>query len=138
MPLFCRRKEMEVQSFLLKIVNNNCAEIQAMLEGPRAERRVNLTMVVLIVPIEKGRLALGRAFTTVTKEFSTAGLGLVLSEPMPLDEIVVGFRWEGDMTFVRAKARHMNPLGGGFQHLGLQLTEMASIRQFPELESMVF
>ena len=138
MPLFCRRKETEVQSFLLKIVNNNCAEIQAMLEGPRAERRVNLTMVVLIVPVDKGRLVIGRSFTTVTKEFSTAGLGLVLSDPMPLDEIVVGFRWEGSMTYVRAKARHMNPLGGGFQHLGLQLLEMVHPGEYPELESLVF
>jgi len=136
MPLFTRNREMEVQSFILKIVNNNCPELQAMIEGPRLDRRVNLTLVVLIVPMEGKKLMVEDAFTTVTKEFSGSGVGLVLHEPIGLDEVIVGFRWEGEMNFFRAKAKHLNPLGGGFYQLGLRLTEMVHTGDYPQLESI--
>ena len=104
MSIFSKKKEIGVQSFILKVVNNNCPELEALIEGPRLDRRVNLTVVVVIIPIERKKPALGQSFTAVTKEFSTSGLSVVLSEPRGLDQMVVGFRWEGEMTFVRAAA----------------------------------
>jgi hypothetical protein len=136
--LFTRDKKRAVQSFILKVVNNNCPELAALIEGPRLESRVNLTVVVLVVPVEDGRPLAKKAFSTVTKEFSTTGLALVLGEPKVLDEVIVGFRWEGEMTFIRATAKHLNPMGGGFYQLGLQMIELVCPGEFPDLESLYF
>jgi len=136
--LFQRKKELEVQGFILKVVNNNCPELKALIEGPRLDRRVNLTVVVLVVPMEKKDLAMGRAFTTVTKEFSTTGLSLVLDETKPLDEVVLGFRWEGEMVFVQATAKHLSPIGGGFYQLGFKMNRMVHVDEYRELASMSF
>ena len=138
MSLFTQNKTMEVQGFILRIVNNNCPELEALIEGPRLDRRVNLTVVVLVLPVEDNRLVVEQAFTAVTKEFSATGVGLVLGEPRDLEEAVLGFRWEGEMVFVRAAARHLNPIGGGFYQLGLKLTEMVHVGDHPELRSMGF
>ena len=138
MTLFTRDRKRSVQSFILKVVNNNCPELAALIEGPRLEQRVNLTVVVLIVPVENGKLITKKAFTAVTKEFSTTGLAVVIDEPKGLDEVIVGFRWEREKTFVRATAKHLNPMGGGFYQLGLQMTEMAHPGEYPELESLCF
>ena len=138
MSLFTRNRELPVQSFVLKLVNNNCPELEAMIEGPRLDRRVNLTVVVLIIPVEGGRPRLGESFTAVTKEFSNKGLAVVLDRPIGLDEVIVGFRWEGEMTFVRGKARHLNPLGGGFHQLGFKLNDIVQVCDYPELESVYF
>ncbi len=47
---------------VLKLVNNHCPDVDALRDGPRLEGRVNLTLVVLVVPIDKeapkGRLIL--------------------------------------------------------------------------------
>ncbi|MDZ7615627.1 MAG: hypothetical protein U1E05_01400 [Patescibacteria group bacterium] len=136
MSLFSRKRDREVQSFLLKVVNNNCQELRALMDGPRAESRVPLVGVVLVVPIVKDELVLGQAFTAITKELSTEGMSLILSEPRGLDEVIVGVRWEGDMTYLRAKAKHLNPIGGGFFQLGLHVTAIACRGDYPQLESV--
>ncbi len=136
MPLFERNRQKEVQSFLLKVVNNNCQELRALMDGPRSESRVPLVGVVLVVPIVGNQLAMGQAFTAITKELSTTGMALVLSERRGLDEVVVGIRWEGDMTYLRATAKHMNPIGGGFFQLGLQVTTIARPNDYPQLASV--
>lgn len=136
MPLFAKNQEREVQSFLLKVVNNNCQELRTLMDGPRTESRIPLVGVVLVVPLLKNRPAMGQAFTAITKELSTTGMALVLAEPRGLDEVVVGVRWEGDMTYLRAKAKHLNPLGGGFFQLGLHVTSVVHPGEYPQLDSV--
>jgi len=109
-----------------------------MLEGPRIESRVNMVVVVMIVPIEKGRPQVGRTFMAVTKEFSTSGVAVVLNGPQPLDQVILGFRYEGAMTFMRAEAKHLNPMGGGFYQLGFQMLETVNVGDWPELKSLGF
>ncbi len=74
MPIFSRKREQEVQRFICKVVNNHCSELEALIEGPRLESRVRLSVVVLVVPVDKGKPAVERAFAAVTKEFSTSGM----------------------------------------------------------------
>ena len=138
MPIFSRHKEQEVQGFLLKVVNNNCPELKALIEGPRLDRRVNLTLVVLVVPIKRKRPQVREAFTAVTKEFSTSGLAIVLDGPSAIDELIVGFRWEGELLFIRARTKHVNPLGGGFFQMGVKMIEMIDPNDWPELRSLLF
>ncbi|GAG18760.1 unnamed protein product [marine sediment metagenome] len=120
----------------MKLVNNNCPELEALAEGPRLEGRVNLVVVALVIPVEDGKLRLERSFSAVTKEFSTTGVSLVLNGATGLDEAILGFRWEGEMKFMRAKAIHLNPMGGGFFQLGLQMTETLPLGDFPELQAV--
>lgn len=136
--LFSPRKEHEVQSFLLKLVNNNCPELRALAEGPRLETRINLTLVVLVIPFKKQRPVIEEMFAAVTKEFSTTGVSLVLSEPRGVDEVILGFRFEGGMKFVRAEAKHLNPMGAGFYQLGLKLVEMVHTADYPVLASVSY
>lgn len=138
MPLFTRKKQIGVQSFILKLVNNNCSELQALLDGPRVEHRANLTVVVLVIPVERGRPALGQMFAAVTKEVATAGLSVVLDEPKAPDEVILAFRWETQMRFIRAQAKHLNPMGAGFYQLGFEMTEMVHESDYPELQSVSF
>ena len=138
MPLFSQNKKVGVQSFILKMVNNNCPELKALIEGPRLDRRVNLTVVVVIVPVEHGKPVVNESFTAVTKEFSTSGLAVVLDRPVGLDEVIVGFRFEADRVFIRGKAKHLSQMGGGFHQLGFQLTETLNIGDWSELKSVGF
>ena len=137
MPLFSKNKEMGVQSFILSVVNNNCPDLAALIDGPRLDRRVNLTVVVMVIPLEDNELQLDQTLTVVTKEFSTSGLAIVLDHPRGFDQVLLGFRWEGEMNFVRASARHLNPIGGGFYQLGFQMTEIVHVGDYPQLKSLI-
>ncbi|MGD0516516.1 MAG: hypothetical protein ABSA26_03190 [Thermoguttaceae bacterium] len=133
-----RKKTREVQNFVLKVVNNNCPELKALFEGPRRDKRANLTLVVLVVPLEDGKLQANDAFFAITQELSITGVGIILDRQRSLDEVILGFRLGADLTYVRAAAKHLSPMGGGFFHLGLEMTEIVHQGDYPQLEKLIF
>jgi hypothetical protein len=136
MSLFCRDKSRAVQSFLVKFLNNNCPELKALLEGPRNDHRVNLTVVVGVIPLEKKALQSDRAFTAVTKEFSGTGVGLVTSDPWKFEKAILCFYFENEFYYMLASVKHLTVLGGGFYQLGFQMTEMISPSDYPGLSEL--
>lgn len=138
MQLFCKKRKLSAQSFMLKLVNNHCPELKARIEGPRAESRVPLSVPVLVIPLVGGRAAVERMFPAMTKEASTSGLSLVLDTPKALEEVILGIRFEGEMAYLSGTAKYLNPLGAGFYQLGVELTEMVHPRDYPGLEEAKF
>ena len=134
MPLFSRKEETGVQSFIVSLLNENCPALRDRLDGPRVEGRVNLTLVLTVVPIEDGRPLSRRAFFRDDEQFSSNGVALVVDRPYGIEEAMLGFRRRGSTIWLRAKARHLHPMGGGFFQLGLRLTEAwkpATVRNWP-------
>jgi hypothetical protein len=129
-----RKKSLGVQSLLLKLINNNCPELKTLVEGPRRDKRVNLSLVVLVVPLEDGELQIGKAFYAVTRDISTTGIGVIMAQQRALDEVIIGFRMEKEIIFCRANAKHLNPMGNGFYQLGMEIAEMIPNSKYPELE----
>ncbi len=138
MPLFTRKKDSAVQAFILAMLNQNCPGLQEGRDGPRQEKRVNLTKVVMVIPVEEKKLLVRRAFTAITKEFSSSGVAVVVDHPRGLDEAFLGFRWWGSITWVRAKAKHLDPMGGNFYQLGFRMTERLELPDYPDLAELVF
>jgi hypothetical protein len=134
--LFAKNKNEAVRAFVLNLINNNCPGLKALKEGPRSNSRVNLTVVLTIIPVKDGRIQVQDAFTAVTKDFSTTGVSVVLDRPRRLDSAVLAFCFEGQATFLLAEAMHVDPMGGGFYQLGFQLSEVVSPTDYPELESV--
>ena len=99
---------------------------------------MNLTMVVMVVPVEEKKPLIRRAFAAITKEFSSSGVAVVVDHPCGPDEALLGFRWRGSITWVRAKAKHLHPMGGGFFQLGFRMTERLHSTDYPELAKLVF
>ena len=140
MQLFARKskEELSVRAFIISLLNQNCHAVQEQLDGPRLEGRVNLTMVVMVVPVEEKEPLIHRAFTAITKEFSSTGVAVVVDHPYGLDEALLGFRWRGSITWVRGKAKHLDPMGGSFFQLGFRMTERLEPADHPELADLVF
>lgn len=138
MPLFARNPRVDVQSFMLKLVNNHCPELDALEFGKREESRVRLTVVTLVIPFEAKQPVVHHMFAAVTKEMSTGGVSLVLSEPRGVDEVILAFRFEGETRFVLAKAVHLSPMGAGFYQLGLQFRRMIVPGDYPALLDISF
>ena len=136
MPLFRRDRSRAVRNFVLKLVNSKSLDSRRLDQGPRLEARVNLTMVVTVVPLENQRPLVDKSLVTVTKEFSSTGVSVVLSEPRPLDKVILVFSSKSETTFVLAEVKHLSPIGSGFFQLGLHMTEIVSLADYPELETL--
>ena len=138
MAIFGKKKDAGVHSFIVSLLNQNCSALKERLEGPRLEGRVNLTLVVMVVPMEDGKHDPRRAFAATTKEFSSSGVAVVIDHPHGLDEAILGFSWRGSVAWIHAKAKHLHPMGGGFFQLGFRMTERLHSSDYPELEQLVF
>lgn len=133
-----RNKRMKAQRLLVRIVNARNKDVESHIEGPREDRRVNLTVPVWVVPVEKGRPRMADAFTTVTREMSTSGMSLVVQQPFSSGEVIVAMRAEGQPLYLRGRTRHVDPLGAGIWHAGIDIAEVLELVDCPELESLVF
>ena len=136
MRLFVRDNERAVESFVISLLNTNCHALQSKYEGPRLEGRANLTIVVVVVPMENEKPLIRQAFTAVTKEFSSKGVAVVMDTPRGLDEAFLAFRTRGGVTWLCAKAKHLNPMGGGFFQLGFRMTKRICPNDYPGLEDL--
>jgi hypothetical protein len=137
-PLFSKRRDIEIQSFMTKLINNNCASLESFNEGPRDERRVRLTVVALLVPVKDDKPIVQRMFPALTKEFSTRGVAIVTNEPRGFDQVVLGLRWEQCMKWIAAKAKYVHPMGAGFYQIGFQMNRMIPTGDHPELDGITF
>jgi hypothetical protein len=135
---FSRNKKLAVSNFVIKLLNNNCPDLRGLQDGPRTDSRVNLTLVVLVIPLEKKQLQPAKAFHAVTKDFSATSVSVMIDSPREVNEAIVAFRFEGYMYYARATAKHLTPLGGGFYQLGLQMDEMVEPKNYPKLADFSF
>ncbi len=138
MVLFARNKRDRLQGFIARVLNNNCPELRALIEGPRLDGRANLTLPIIVVPVEGGRPVVGRAFPALTKDFSGTGISIVLTQPKRLGDLIVAIRWDGEMYYLRGEARHLHPLGAGFHQLGVDLREMVYTGDVPSLAGITY
>jgi hypothetical protein len=136
--LFTRNRRRDVSNFVLKLVNTNNPELISLKDGPRADKRVNLTVVVLVVPLEKKKVDVTKAFHAVTKDFASTSVSVMVDSPRNVRDAILAFRFEGEMKFIRAKAKHVSPLGGGFHQLGFQMEELVSPIDYTGLSDLSF
>jgi len=138
MAFFVQKRIPEIQSFMLKFVNNHTNAFESVALYKRRETRARLTVVVLVVPFENGKAQIHEAFTAISKEFSTSGMSLILPEPRGFDQLAIGLKFLGGVKFLLARAVHLTPMGGGFYQLGLQFMEMLHPADLPELQNVTF
>lgn len=138
MLLFSKNKtrQLEVQRLLTRIINANSRSLDALREGPRGELRVDLALVVIVVPSIDDRPDREQAFATVTREVSSVGMSLVLSEKLDVSEVFLVLEVEREMRYVRAEVRHQGSLGAGLWQAGVQLTEIITPGDYPELKPL--
>ena len=137
-PLFfaTRRKQQQVQNQLVKLLNNHCSGVKNCIDGPRGEGRVNLTIPVVMAPWSHKRPSIELAFSATTRELSSNGLSVVVPEPVTCENVVIGWCFEQQMRFAQGKFRHQDPIGAGFWNAGIELIEMLSLEEWPELKQL--
>jgi hypothetical protein len=133
---FCNPKALAVKNRILELINETCGGMPTKTDGRRVDSRIKRVVVGIVVPIEERQLQVDRAFTVLTKDFSSGGVAIVLNEPGGPEQAILGFRLEGAMSFFRAESRHLEPMGGGFYQVGYQLFEVVSPRDYPELATV--
>ena len=134
---FSDGKTSAVRNRVFQLINETCSGMLTKTEGRRVDSRITRVVVGMIIPIENRQLQVDKAFTAVSRDFSSGGVAMLLNQqPRGPEQAILGFRLSGAMTFFRAETRHIEPIEGGFYQIGFQLFEVVSPRDYPGLESL--
>jgi hypothetical protein len=138
MSLFSENRDRKVRGVVLKLVNSNCPELMPQFEDVRSDRRANLAVAVAVFPLDNDKIQSDKAFTAVTKDFSSSGVSIVTEQPPQFEQAIIGIHMNDEITFLLSEARHVAPMGGGLYAVGFQLMEVVSIGDYPALEGVEF
>lgn len=130
-----RKRLCEVRDFVRRLVDLTTPAPPDSGEF-RAEERSNRALPVLLTPWEDGQPAVDESTYAITKDLSDRGLSLVLQQPLKSAQVVVGL-WMESPRFALAEVRQNASLGGGFWQLGLELTQLLDVAEFPQAQRLI-
>jgi hypothetical protein len=132
-----RQRLLAVQRFMRRLIDTS-AEIAGLPNDPRADTRYNRAVPVLLAPYENGQPLADESTYALTKNLSSQGMALILPQPLRAEQVVVGIWAEAQGEFMVGRVRDNVALGGGFWHLGLELTaplDTDRVEAFQELSA---
>src|SRR5262249_6461698 len=123
-----RKGQQEVESFLRKVVDKEREQDR------RVDDRIDISIVVAVGPLDaENQPRIDAAFPTFTKNISADGISLVTNKRIEEQWLLVGFAGKV-VNFVLAEVLHRERLPLGCEKLGLRMTEMVNVADFPGLE----
>ena len=131
-----RKQERDAQRVLLRLMNQHSSTQGVFPDGPRDETRMNLTLVVLVIPTVGKEPIVDEAYTATTKDVSSSGMSIVSTVPYEGSELAIGFASDGELQFLRGEIRHREALSGGFHLMGVHMAGVLSPSDYPKLASM--
>lgn len=102
----------------------------------RVEGRSHRTIAVLLAGYDAKARTISDATWALTRDLSSQGVAVLVRQPFSPVEVVVVFAMEDSPRFVRGEVRQSRPLGGGFLHLGIELTDVLDQHRIPALEDL--
>jgi hypothetical protein len=131
-----RNDQHEARWFLLRFVNERSYAGGGTPEDRRFETRTNLNVVVWIVPCDGDCPDMAQAFTAVTKDFGSAGIGVIANQPIAARQVLLRLPSEPEARFVRANVSSCSPMEAGWFLFGMEATELIDPQQYPQLEQL--
>jgi len=130
------KEEEEARTFLFRFLNDRCFHHEVAVEENRRENRSSLVMGVWIIPLIDGSPVLSRAYPSVTKDFTTSGLSIVVDTPPSCKEVLIALPVKVDTALLHCKVLDSRPIGAGFLVAGLRVLGLVPGSQYPDLSKL--
>lgn len=127
-----RKKVTDLHPYVRRLCDLTAPNLATLLGegGERTENRYNRTIPTLLAPWLHERATREKCMVGLTSDVADRGIGLVLSQPIRADSVVVGYWISREVMprpwFFLGNLRRNQPIGGGFWKVGIELTEFAN------------
>ena len=99
----------------------------------RWEGRADLSIGVLVVPMSDESLDISKAFTAITKDASTTGIGIITNRSISSPQVVICLPGKSETKLLRALVRYRKELGMGWTRFGVEVTGTVDKNEYPQL-----
>ena len=131
-PFKLRQKKQDVWKCLRRIMDRDSADKLLVDSDVRNGNRVQLCLPVLLQPCLDEQPLPCKPIFALTRDLSDDGVAIVTSQRLDPSQIVFVI-WQDHPIFLLGDVRQCVYLGGGYWKVGIQLTEIVSSQQHPEL-----
>jgi hypothetical protein len=130
-------KQSDAQQVLAALSHRGTAARVGRLDGRHSEGRADLSMGVLIVPLNDESPDIAKAFTAMTKDVSTTGIGVVANRSIPTSEALLRLSGNSETRLLRTTVRNRKDLGEGWVRFDMEVTGVLDKSEYPQLKSFV-
>jgi len=103
----------------------------------RVEIRADLSVGILVVPLNDESPDIAKAFTALTKDVSSTGIGLVANRSIPTSEALLRLSGSAETRLLRTTVRHRKDLGQGWVRFDMEVTGVLDKSEYPQLKHFV-
>lgn len=126
----------DAQQVLAALSHHGSAKV-GRVDGRHSEGRSDLSMGVLIVPLNDESPDIAKAFTAMTKDVSTTGIGVVSNRAIPTSEALLRLSGTSETRLLRTTVRNRKDLGEGWVRFDMEVTGVLDKSEYPQLKQFV-
>ena len=126
-----QNKLVEVQKYIRRLADLTSPNLCSVEGELRATSRQNRVLPTILIPVEKNEPVVGEATPALTKDVSDDGVGLVLHQPLHVEQVAIGLWLAEEETpwFFQGEVRQNSRIGGGYWVIGVKLTEVLNVTE---------
>ncbi len=133
-PFANKRKKEEVLRIARRIMDQAFANSLRYTEDARSENRSEICAPALLQLCSEEHQLTCEPILVLTKNFSDQGVAVVARQSLDIGDSQIIFAiWNDGPLFFLGRVRQCHHLGSGFWRIGLELSEMISKTEAPEL-----
>jgi hypothetical protein len=106
-------------------------------DGRHSDGRADLSLGVLIVPLDDECPDIAKAFTAMTKDVSSTGIGVVSNRAIPTAEALLRLSGNSETRLLRTTIRNRKDLGEGWVRFDMEVTGVLDRSEYPQLKNFV-
>lgn len=134
-PFNQRTKKQAVWKCLRRVLDRNSADQLLLGKEDRKEQRIPFSIPVLLQTGVADADAWSKPIFAVTKDMSDDGISIIAHQSIEPSQVICVI-WEDGPVFLSGEMRQCQPLGGGFWKIGMELSEIVSSLDFPQLRAL--
>jgi hypothetical protein len=130
-------RQPDAQQLLTALGNQNGRGKVGRLEQGHSDRRADLSMGILVVPLNDESPDIAKAFTALTKDVSDTGIGMVANRSIPTSEALLRLSGSSETKLLRSTVRNRRELGQGWVRFDMEVTGVVDKSEYPQLKQFV-
>lgn len=134
-PFKQRKKKQEVWKCLRRVLDRNSAEQLMLGKEDRQEKRIPVSLPVLLQTGLAEQDTWSKPIFAVTKDISDDGVAVIAHQSIEPSQVICVI-WQDGPIFLSGEIRQCQQLGGGFWKIGMELSEIVSSLDFPQLRTL--
>jgi hypothetical protein len=130
-------QQSDVRQLMAALTGQNGRGQIGRLDDRHWQGRADLSIGVLVVPLNDESPDIAKAFTALTKDVSSTDIGVIANRSIPTAEALLRLSGNSETRLLRTTVRNRKELGQGWARFDMEVTGVLDKSEYPQLKHFV-